>query len=46
MTQGLIVVVVVLAAAGWLGWRALPRRLRRKLTGGKGDCGPGCNCGS
>lgn len=46
MTQNLLAAAVVLLAAAWLGWRALPSRLRRKLTGGKGGCGPGCNCGS
>lgn len=45
MTQNLIVVAVVLAAALWLGWRTLPKTVRRKLTGGKGGCGPDCNCG-
>jgi hypothetical protein len=46
MTQGLVALAAVLGAAAWLGWHALPRRLRRKLTGGKGGCGPDCSCGS
>jgi len=45
MTQGFVALAMVVAAAGWLGWNALPRRLRRKWTGGKGGCGPGCSCG-
>ncbi|MDR3440938.1 hypothetical protein [Telmatospirillum sp.] len=45
MMQGLLVLAVVTAAALWLGWRALPRRLRQKVTGKKGGGGCGCGCG-
>lgn len=46
MTQGWIALGVVVVAAAWLGWRALPRPLRRRLTGGKtGGGGCGCGCG-
>jgi len=46
MTQGVVVLVVVVVAAAWLGWRALPGRVRQRLTGGKSKgCGHGCSCG-
>lgn len=45
MTQTLVALCLVVAAAGWIGWTYMPRRLRKKLTGGKGGCGSNCHCG-
>jgi hypothetical protein len=44
MIQGVVVLAVVTLAAAWLGWRALPARVRQKITGKKGG-GCGCGCG-
>ena len=40
--QQLLVILIFLAAVGYLGWRALVS-LRRPAQGG---CGKGCGCGA
>lgn len=46
MVQGLIVAVIVAAAAAWTGWHMVLRGWfrRRALARGKA-CGPDCGCG-
>jgi hypothetical protein len=43
MSQTVIAIGLVAAAVFWIAWTYLPRRLRKKMTGGK--CGPDCGCG-
>jgi hypothetical protein len=50
MVQTILAYVAVAAAAGWVGWRFLPRVARAsapkpKADAKSGDCGPDCGCG-
>ena len=46
MEQTLIVLGIIAAAAGYLGWRAWSRlAATRRAKAGGGNCGPDCGCG-
>lgn len=48
MAEGVLIALIVAAAAGWIGWTlVLPKAVRRRLrTSGpkKGGCGDDCGC--